>query len=168
MLHLRTPAVVALVVAALTASGLAAPDVRTRTDPPRVRATAKIQGAVGRASAETASDTISGLTVRLRSLTTDRVEGITATDASGRFTFPNVEAGEYRIEVLSGRNALQVISPKLSVAPGETVGLFMRVGTRVPWFSGFFANTAANAVSTAASVGVTAVTPEVQDSSPER
>lgn len=167
MPQVRTLAVVAFVVAAHAASGLASPDIRTRPHPTPARATAKIQGAVGRASAERASDTISGLSVRLRSITTDRVEGVTATDASGRFTFASVEPGEYRIEVLSSRNAVQVISPKLSVAPGETVGLFLRVGTRVPWFSGFFANTASTAVSSAASIGVTAVTPEVQPTSPE-
>ena len=44
---------------------------------------------------------------------------------------------------------------------GETVGTFVRLGGRVPWFSGFFGNTAAAAASAAASEGITALAPVV-------
>lgn len=170
MLSLRTLAAVAVFVAAHVASGLAGPDVRTRAGMAgRGKSVAKIQGAVAQSDARTASDTLSGMRVRLRDEATRRIHNVTATDANGRFTFENVDPGDYRIEVINGNGAVQVISPKLAVNPGETVGLFLRVGTRVPWFSGFFANTAASAVSSAASMGVTAaVSPEVQSASPER
>ena len=43
------------------------------------------------------------------------------------------------------------------VGADETVATFIRLGTRVPWYSGFFTNAAAAALAAAASLGVTAV-----------
>ena len=46
-----------------------------------------------------------------------------------------------------------------SIAPGETVATFVRLGTKVPWFPGFFGNAASAVASTAASQGITAIAP---------
>jgi hypothetical protein len=45
------------------------------------------------------------------------------------------------------------------IGAADTVATFVRLGSKVPWFSGFFNNAAAGAVATAATVGVTAVSP---------
>jgi hypothetical protein len=45
------------------------------------------------------------------------------------------------------------------IAPGETVATFVRLGTKVPWFTGFFNNAASAVASTAAGLGVTAIAP---------
>lgn len=45
------------------------------------------------------------------------------------------------------------------IAPGETVATFVRLGTKVPWFHGFFSNAASAVASTAASQGITAIAP---------
>jgi hypothetical protein len=46
------------------------------------------------------------------------------------------------------------------VAPGETVATFVRLGSKAPWFNGFFSNAAAAVASSAAAAGITAVAPE--------
>ena len=45
------------------------------------------------------------------------------------------------------------------IASGETVATFVRLGTKVPWFNGFFQNAASAVASTAASQGITAIAP---------
>ena len=52
---------------------------------------------------------------------------------------------------------------------GETIVTFVRLGTKVPWFEGFFVNAAASVAAAAASMGVTAVAPqEMRPVSPQK
>jgi hypothetical protein len=80
-------------------------------------------------------------------------------NASGQFAFTGIESGTYVVELVSERGKVLTLGHTFTVAPGETIATFVRLGTRVPWFNGFFSNAAAAASSTAASTGVTAIAP---------
>ena len=54
---------------------------------------------------------------------------------------------------------LLAVGQVFTIAPGETVATFVRLGTKLPWFAGFFSNAAAAAITAAASEGVTALAP---------
>jgi hypothetical protein len=97
--------------------------------------------------------------VRLRNLASGRLEAAAVGNAAGHFTFSGVAGGSYVIELVNDRGRVLAVSHAFVVAQGETVATFVRLGTRVPWFAGFFRNAAAAAVSSAASLGVTALTP---------
>lgn len=103
--------------------------------------------------------------VRLRNLTTGRVEATTRASNAGQFTFQNVEGGNYVLELVNDQGRVIAIGQTFSVAPSETVATFIRLGARLPWFAGFFNNAAASAVSTAAGLGVTAVSTTGQPAS---
>lgn len=95
--------------------------------------------------------------VRLRNLTSGKVEATARANQAGQFTFQNVEGGNYVLELFNDEGRVIAVGQTFSVAPGETVATFVRLGARLPWFSGFFNNAAASAVSTAAGLGLTAV-----------
>jgi hypothetical protein len=103
------------------------------------------------------SQPIADAQVRLRNLTTGKVEATARAGQSGQFTFQNVEGGNYVLELLNDEGRVIAVGQTFSVAPVETVATFVRLGARLPWFSGFFNNAAASAVSTAAGLGLTAV-----------
>ncbi len=108
-------------------------------------------------------------TVQLRNVTSGRAEARAVTDASGEFVFQNVEGNAtYVVELLDERGRVIALGQPFAVAPGETVATFVRLAARAPWFAGLFDNTAATVVSTAASLGVTAVAPSAQPASPSR
>lgn len=104
--------------------------------------------------------------VQLRNVTSGRVEARAVTDASGRFVFQDVEGNAtYVVELLDERGRVIALGQPFALAPGETVATFVRLAARAPWFAGLFDNTAAAVVSTAASLGVTAVAPSNQPAS---
>ncbi|MEN3339497.1 MAG: Carboxypeptidase regulatory-like domain [Acidobacteriota bacterium] len=103
-----------------------------------------------------------GARLRLRDVVIGKIAKLTVADEAGRFTFTDVESGSYVIELVTERGRILAIGNTFAVAPGETVGTFVRVGTKVPWFSGFFGNAAAAIASTAASAGVTAIAPDAK------
>lgn len=103
--------------------------------------------------------------LRLRNVTTGKIEAHTVANEAGQFTFANVEGGSYVVEMINGTGRVLTVGHVFSIAPGETVGTFVRLGTKVPWFSGFFGNTAAAAASAAASTGITALAPVVRPAS---
>ncbi len=121
-------------------------------------------GAVWTRANEPVPDTL----VRLRNVTTMRVERLARANELGRFEFRDLEGGQYLVEVVDANGRVLAVGHPLSLAPGETVATFVRLGTRIPWFSGFFGNAAAAAVSTAANLGVTAVRPADQPISPDQ
>ena len=98
--------------------------------------------------------------LRLRNVRTGRIEATTVANDAGQFAFTGIESGTYAIELVSDSGKVLTLGHTFTVAPGETVATFVRLGTRVPWFNGFFANAAAAATSTAASTGITAIAPE--------
>lgn len=103
---------------------------------------------------------IPGARVRLRDVSTGRAAGHAVANEAGRFTFENVSAGSYVVELVSESGKVLTVGQSFTVARGETVATFVRLGTRAPWFNGFFANAAAAVASAAAAAGVTAIAPE--------
>jgi hypothetical protein len=136
----------------------------------RVHATgARVSGAVGVRStsitgvAWNADDTpVPGARLRLRNVVTGKLATAAVADEAGQFTFPSVESGSYLIELVTETGKILAIGHTFAVAPGETVATFVRIGTKVPWFTGFFGNAASAIASTAASAGVTAIAPDAK------
>lgn len=111
---------------------------------------------------------VPGALVRLRNLATGRVEASVRADARGQFTFDGLEGGNYVLELVNEQGHILALGHNFTVLPGETIATFIRLGSRLPWFADFFGNAAASAVASAASLGVTAVAPAGQATSPER
>ena len=97
--------------------------------------------------------------LRLRNVITGRVEATTIGDAGGQFRFSNIEGGTYVVELVNDRGRVLTVGHPFVVAPGETVATFVRLGSHVPWFAGFFENAALAATASAAGLGVTALAP---------
>jgi hypothetical protein len=104
--------------------------------------------------------------VRLRNVVTGKIEGVARANDAGKFTFENIEGGTYVVELLTETGKVRTIGQVFTVAPGETVATFVRVGTKVPWLSAFFNNTAASVASTAATQGITAMAATTPCTSP--
>jgi hypothetical protein len=99
---------------------------------------------------------------------TGRIQASTVGDEAGKFTFEGIPGGSYVVELLDASGRVQVVGHVFSIAPGETVATFVRTGTRVPWFDGFFNSTISAVAATAASAGVTAIAPVARPVSPNR
>jgi hypothetical protein len=102
---------------------------------------------------------IPGARVQLRNLVSAKVEARAVADLSGQFTFSRIEGGTYVVELLGDNGKIVTVGHAFVIAPGETVATFVRLGTKVPWFNGFFGNAASAVASTAASQGITAIAP---------
>jgi hypothetical protein len=98
--------------------------------------------------------------LRLRNVVSGRIQAHTVADELGKFAFRSVEPGSFVVELVSDDGRILTVGHTFSAAPGETVATFVRLGTKVPWFNGFFGNAAAIVASTAAAAGVTALAPE--------
>ena len=153
--------VVALVVACAAAAAPRAeglPPVRT---PSRVGTVTVSGGATSVLGvAWTVDNTpIPGAQVQLRNLVSGKVEAKAVADVAGQFTFSRLEGGTYAVELVGDTGKILTVGHAFVIAPGETVATFVRLGTRVPWFHGFFSNAASAVASTAASQGITAIAP---------
>jgi hypothetical protein len=109
---------------------------------------------------------IPGAALRLRNVVSGRIEMTSTSNESGEFSFTDVEGATYAIEYVDERSRLLAVGHTFSIAPGETVVTFIRLGSRLPWVGGLFSSAAAAVVSSAAGIGVTAVVPTGQDISP--
>lgn len=98
--------------------------------------------------------------LRLRNVVSGRIEAHTTADEVGKFVFRSVEPGSFIVELVNDNGKILTVGQTFSVAQGETVATFVRLGTKAPWFNGFFSNAAAAVASTAAAAGVTALAPE--------
>jgi hypothetical protein len=107
--------------------------------------------------------------LRLRSVVTGKVEATTEANEAGEFTFSDIAEGAYLVELLSDGGKVLAVSQSFTIAPGETVATFVRLSPKVPWYNGFFGNSALAVASTAAVAGVAAMAPGVVTSvSPNR
>jgi hypothetical protein len=104
--------------------------------------------------------------LRLRNVVTGKIEALTKADETGQFAFENVNGGSYVVELVTASGKIQTVGHVFTIAPGETVATFVRVGTKVPWGTAFFKNTGNAVASSAASEGITAITPIALCSSP--
>jgi hypothetical protein len=138
------------------------PDVPTGRSLP---ATARGTTVMGFAWTAT-NDPIIDASVRLRNVLTGQLEATAITTQTGEFLFENIEGGStYVVELLSENGGVRAVGHPFTVAAGETVATFVRLGVPAPWFTGMFGNTAAAVVSTAASAGIAAVAPPEQNAS---
>jgi Carboxypeptidase regulatory-like domain len=123
--------------------------------------TVGVRGTAVRGIASNADDTpIPGARLRLRNVLTGEVEASTVANELGQFAFTNVEGGSYLVELVTEGGRLLTVGHTFNVGPGQTVATFIRLGTKVPWFEGFFRNAAGALAAAAASTGVTAIAPE--------
>lgn len=102
---------------------------------------------------------IPGARVQLRNLVSGKVDGTAIANESGQFTFTQIEGGRYVVELLGANGRIGTVGHAFVIAPGESVATFVRMGTKVPWFTGFFGNAATAVASSAASQGITALAP---------
>ncbi len=111
---------------------------------------------------------VAGARVRLRSLSTGQLKGTVRADAAGQFTFAGLAGDGYVLECVNEQGHILAVGHTFTLLPDETLATFLRLGLRRSSFADFFQNAAASAVSAAASLGVTAVAPGSQPTSPER
>jgi hypothetical protein len=102
---------------------------------------------------------IPGARVQLRNVISGKVEATSVADQAGQFTFTRIEGGTYVVELIGEHGKILTVGHAFVIAPGETVATFVRLGTKVPWFTDFFSNAASAVASTAASQGITAIAP---------
>ncbi len=99
--------------------------------------------------------------LQLRNVNTGTLVARTTADESGQFTFTDIPGGTYVIELVSDAGKVVTIGEPLTISPGESLATFVRTGTKLPWFNGFFSNAALAVAAAAAATGLTALAPEV-------
>jgi len=102
---------------------------------------------------------IAAARVQLRNLTDGKIVATTVADEAGKFTYANIEPGTYAVELVGANGKIITVGQAFVIAQGETVATFVRIGSKAPWFAGFFNSAAAAVSATAASQGVTALAP---------
>ncbi len=70
------------------------------------------------------------------------------------------------VELVTDTGHIQTVGNVFTIAPGETVATFVRLGPKVPWVTAFFNNTASSVSAAAATEGVSAVAPLAHCQSP--
>jgi hypothetical protein len=152
---------VALVVACAMAAPPRAEAIPPARTPARVGATPGAGGATSVLGVAWKVDNtaIPNARVQLRNLVSGKVEANAVADDLGQFSFPRIEGGTYVVELVGENGRILTVGHAFVIAPGETVATFVRLGTKVPWFIGFFQNAASAVAATAASQGITAIAP---------
>jgi hypothetical protein len=102
---------------------------------------------------------IPGARLRLRNVVNGKVEATAVANQAGQFAFSRIEGGTYVVELVDENARVVSVGQAFVIAPGETVATFVRLGTKAPWFDGFFGNAASAVASSAASQGITAIAP---------
>ena len=100
---------------------------------------------------------IPGARLRLRDVSVGRIVMTTRGDQNGQFRFAGVPAGSYLVELVDEAGIVRAVGHTFRMPPGGTITTFIRFGAQARWYTGFFANAAMAAVSSAAGLGVTAV-----------
>ncbi|MDQ3068779.1 MAG: carboxypeptidase-like regulatory domain-containing protein [Acidobacteriota bacterium] len=118
---------------------------------------------------------VSNASVQLRNLVTGQVEQVSSTLQNGAFAFNNVPGGTYAIEMMTeAAGRVVAVGQAFSVAPGETVATFVRLGSKVALLIPDLASSAAtavvsnatNAVASGVVASLPAVIPPAQPASP--
>jgi hypothetical protein len=105
--------------------------------------------------------------MRLRNVETGLIAGNAGTNSNGEFEFDGVESGSYIVELVTERGWVLGIGRLVRLGPEETVSIPVRLGTKTPWFSGFFSNAASGALVAASRLGVTAIGSNGPPASPQ-
>ena len=110
---------------------------------------------------------VRGARLQLRNVVTGYVEAMAVADEAGEFTFEGFEGGTYVVELVDAGDRVLGVGQVFNVAPGETAATFLKLTEEPSWMAGFFDNTAASVLSTAAGAGVIGVVPTGNPISPE-
>src|SRR5262249_58335145 len=111
---------------------------------------------------------IKAANLRLRNVVSGKIEAVTKANESGQFTFENVEGGNYVVELVTDSGHVQTVGHVFTIAPGETVATFVRLGPKIPWATAVFNSTAGDVAATAATEGNTPIKPPGPPGSPPR
>ena len=157
-IHFASLAVVMACALSVPPTALGLPPARTAA---RTGATAVAKGGTSILGVAWNVDNspIAGARLQLRNLVSGKVDATAVANSTGQFTFAQIEGGRYVVELLAANGKIVTVGHAFVIAPGETVATFVRMGTKVPWFSGFFGNAATAVASGAASQGITAIAP---------
>jgi hypothetical protein len=96
-------------------------------------------------------------TVRLRNLTANEIEQVTATDHIGEFSFTVQPNLPYVVEVVDQAGRIMAVGNVITTQAGEVASAVVAIPTRLPTLAGIFGDTTASVVSAAAGTGVTLV-----------
>jgi hypothetical protein len=149
----------ALLLAAGLGPGLIASQMAAPAPAKPASITVPSQGSVVGAAWNADSTGIPGARLRLRNISSGKIVAAATADDQGQFRFDKVPAGAYVIELVDEAGKVLALGHMFSLASGETLATFVRLGTRVPWVAGFFSNAAVAVISSAASQGLTALAP---------
>lgn len=153
-----------LLVAAVAMLVASAPGVSGASDARRAGPSGHSTSVLG--SAWNADNSpVKGAHLRLRNVLSGNVEATAIANDAGQFTFDNVEGGTYVVELVTDNGRVLTVGHPFTIAPGETVATFVRLGTKIPWFQAFFSNAATATTSAAASEGITAIAPVARPAS---
>lgn len=78
---------------------------------------------------------VANVEVRLRNLVQGEVSAVTRTDGSGAFSFEQLSAGTYLVEIEAQDGNAVALGDVLTVAPGETVATFVKMPAPLGWTS---------------------------------
>jgi hypothetical protein len=99
---------------------------------------------------------VSNATVQLRNIVTGQIEQVSSTLQNGAFSFTGVPGGTYTIEYVTDvAGKVVTIGQAVSVAPGETVATFVRMGSKLVSLVPDLAQNAAQSVISNAAQAVT-------------
>ncbi|HUF24469.1 MAG TPA: hypothetical protein VMN81_10105 [Vicinamibacterales bacterium] len=114
---------------------------------------------------------LSNATMQLRNIVTGQIEQVSTTLQNGAFAFQNVSTGTYAIEfVTEVAGRVLAVGQAFSVAPGETVATFVRLGGRLalllPDLAGNAAQAVVSNVANAVATGVVSIAGTVAPAQP--
>jgi hypothetical protein len=111
---------------------------------------------------------VANATLRLRNAATGEIAGRTVSADAGQFTFVEAAAGTYVVECVDDLGKVLGVGNTFEVKPGDTLSTFVRLNSERSRVGNFFTSIAAAVISSAASVGVTAVGSTGRPTSPNR
>ena len=110
---------------------------------------------------------IRGARLQLRNVVTGYIEAMAVADEAGEFSFEGFEGGTYVVELVDPGDDVLAVGQVFNVAPGETAATFLKLAEKPSFMTGFFNNTAASVLSSAAGAGMIGVVPTGNPISPE-
>ena len=105
--------------------------------------------------------------LQLRNVTFGFVEATTTADGTGEFTFEDLEGGAYVVELVDETGRVLGVGQVFSLAPGETIAVFLKLAATQTGFGGFVGR-AGQAVAATSSVGLAGLAPVGRPASREQ
>jgi hypothetical protein len=114
--------------------------------------------------------------LRLRNVSDGKSGPTGIANEAGQFTFSGVAAGDYLVELVNESASVLAVSQAFTIAEGETVGTFVRLGRSRAFLTfaagvtgaAFFGNAATAVTAVASTLGIVGVTPTARPASAGR